>query len=224
MCHTFSSIEVPVAASMVQLARKAEHPFQKFGCYWIAFNNIYSVLSAETEFGPKAEKKRDGSSKIKEVSGIWMPVVRLEERKQIKGVFNRFCDELKDQLIIHPSTDFFANRTPSWKGQEIGCNAMGQRLNGVLNVGKTLAREAPVWSPIVRTTYECYRTNPQENARDDLAEQILWLLYTIRNNLFHASKLPDDANQTVVSKAVPMLQMIISHFLPDADESLECHS
>jgi hypothetical protein len=58
--------------------------------------------------------------------------------------------------------------------------------------------------------------NQDSEERDHLAEQILWMLYTIRNNLFHGGKDAHDATDCeVVEKALPLLSPIVSYFLRD---------
>ncbi len=92
---------------------------------------------------------------------------------------------------------------------------MGQRLNGVINVGYTVNTDYPVWSPIDTGQYEAYmqgyRVVEVSNA---LAMQILDLLYTVRNNAFHGGKRADDANDhEVVERALPLLVSIVEAFL-----------
>ena len=103
MCKmSFRPAEIPLAASMVDLAHKADQPFQKFACQWLAFANIYAVITERQGFGPRLSKKQSTRS----VWGIEMPNVLLcSERDQIKNACDQFCVELKDALIGHPSAE-----------------------------------------------------------------------------------------------------------------------
>jgi len=118
-------------------------------------------------------------------------------------------------MIEHPSTHFFANRIPQWRGRRIEEDATGQRLNGVLNVGHTSNPEYPVWSPIdvqALQDYQCGTRDPERY--DALARQILNVLYTVRNNAFHGGKRTDDANdREVLDNALPLLAMIVTAFV-----------
>ncbi len=52
--HILEPHEVPVAYSMVDLVRSPtdiqDHPYQRFMCFWTAFNNVY-VANAEMRGG-----------------------------------------------------------------------------------------------------------------------------------------------------------------------------
>ncbi len=215
MCKmTFCPTEVPVAASMLDLARKADQPVQQFVCYWTAFNNIYTTITERHGYAPRLSKKQPTRS----VWGIEMPNVLLcSERDQLKNACDQFCDELKNNLISHPSAAFFSNRRfLKWKDRALDADAFGRPLNGVLNVARTIDESLVVWSPIVAKTYEQYVAgNGQPEIRDALASQLLSILYCIRSNLTHATKLADEAsNLEVVSAAIPLIQMIVCEFVP----------
>lgn len=123
------------------------------------------------------------------------------------------------KLVERQSTRYFVYRTPKWRGVSIESDVSGQTLNGVINVGRTVDQKYLVWSPIETKLYERYFTEslgPHE--RQELADQILHVIYTVRNNLFHGGKRTDDANDVdVVSRALPLLRMIVEDFL---DETL----
>lgn len=89
----------------------------------------------------------------------------------------------------------------------------------MLNVGYTTSIRDPVWSPIDTQAYERYQSNPDDNkVREQLAEQILDLIYTVRNNTFHGSKSVDDAtDREVVERAFPLLKEIVDSFLQDGE-------
>lgn len=209
MCPPVMAIQVPVADSMIQFAKRAEHPFHEFMCYWTAFNNLYAVMAAAAGQGP-GRKKKD-----KEVCGIQIPDFRSNEYDQIRYIQTQFCPALKHELILHESTGWFVNRTPRWQGNDITHDAEGHRLNGVINVGFTFDVSAPVWSPICAPDYQAYKEKPHRSMQDALVGQIVDVLYTVRNNLIHAGKNPDDStDQDVTARAVPLLKIIFSHFLP----------
>jgi hypothetical protein len=47
-----------------------------------------------------------------------------------------------------------------------------------------------------------------------LAEQIVFMLYTVRNNLVHGSKNPGEENElTVVQNALPLLELVVRAFI-----------
>lgn len=217
----FQPYEVPVAQSMLALIRRVSderaRPFQSYMCYWIAFNNVYTTLTAAEE--PPEVRHRNGKVQTITVAGHVMPRVKhAPERAQLERVLTYFPDDLKEALIHHESTRFFVERTPIWRGETIGEDSLGQRLNGVVNVGYTVSREHPVWSPIATAAWERYvRHGGTVEDGDELAHQILFLLYTVRNNTFHGGKRADDANDhQVLNHALPLLQMIVERLIqPD---------
>lgn len=212
-------MEFPVASSMVALADTAPDPLQQYMCYWIAFNNIYRLIAEEVIPEMRSyETEPDGTVKLKQRAGetIWLPQMKhVKEWKQIREARLRFGSTLKHRLISHRSTKYFVNRVPRWHGQPIEHNIKGQKLNGVLNVGKTLSREYPVWSPIDEQLYTRYLEGDQsQQTVDTLVRQIVDLLYTVRNNLFHGGKSFDDAHDhEVLGNALPLLGMIVESFI-----------
>jgi hypothetical protein len=213
--------QVPVAYSMVALANRVAltgfEPFQSYMCYWSAFNSIYVTLTEQEGKGPKLRRDEQGCIKTRQVAGIDMPTPRtLSERDQISLAFTKFSPDLKHILVVHPSTEFFVHRTPSWHGQKIEHDPQGRRLNGVLNIGYTVDADHPVWAPINQKLFERYRISSVDSDRDVLAKQILDVLYAVRNNTFHGGKRADDANdRKVIEKAFPLLKKIVVSFLQD---------
>lgn len=210
--------QAPVAHSMIKLLQnivlKQFEPFNKFIFYWTAFNNIY-VTVAEMN-GKKASLDYDnGVPKTRSIGGLKISKVKtVQEKDQLMHIFSDFPKELKINLIMHESTKYFVYRTPSWNSKKIVRDAFGQKLNGVINVGYTVDSNYPVWSPINTDLYERYVSKHNDTSMNLLAEQILWVLYTIRNNTFHGGKRFDDANDRyVVSKAVPLLEMIVMNYV-----------
>lgn len=212
--------EVPVAYSMVSLVQQLQRQrFHEFLCLWAAFNNIYATITDKSGSGPTLEMSDGRPTKTQTIGHVKVPKVSYPpERKQIQLAFKHFGDDLKNRLILHESTRFFVYRTPRWRGRPVETDAGGQHLNGVLNVGYTTCREHPVWSPIHTAAYERYVGGESTTAlRDELAYQVLNAVYTVRNNLFHGGKRPDDANDVqVIEKALPLLEMIVYHFVKDA--------
>jgi hypothetical protein len=218
----FSPSETRVAYSMLRAAKnikpsqKEYDPFEKYSYLWIAFNNIYQVVSdfkgrvAQLRLSPSGdvETRNEGRFQIPRVDLI-------SEREQIDNAVDEFSEELKERLIKHESTNFFVYRVPKWHGNPIERDIRGQSLNGVLIVARTVSEEHPVWSPIDTEVYERY-IGGKEVSKDEislLTKQIVNVLYAVRNNLFHGGKRDDDANDVnVVKQAIPLLLNIVSAF------------
>lgn len=217
----FKNHEVPIAYSMIRLVRETvgqmREPFHEYLCYWMAFNNIYTTVS--DNFGRSRQLRNDnGIVQTRLVGNLIMPrVYGPSERDQLETVFQHFSEDLKHKLIEHQNTRFFVERSPKWRGKNIEFDDRGQRLNGVLNISSTLDCRYPTWSPIDINLYEQYiRDKNDVESIDILANQILNLLYTVRNNTFHGGKRIDDANDRhVIEKATPLLALIVNHFLSD---------
>ena len=221
MTVKFSAHELPIAYSMIRVARTIRrrqdnyHPFQKYVYLWTAFNNIYTTIAYSD--GKHSDLILDGYG-VPEASyngSVQIPRVRRsDEKSQIDSAFTEFDRELKQSLILHENTQYFFNRIPSWQGQRIEYDARGQKVNGVINVNFTTRPDYPVWSPIDVVLYPQYLANSNDdNAREFLARQIVYLLYTVRNNLLHGGKRFDDANDIeVVDSAMVLLQIIVSAF------------
>lgn len=216
--------ELPTAASMIELAEKSLgsgdfHPFQEYLCYWAAFNNIYAIVAYTLGKSPELKILRNGTVEVKplrDTANIKIAKVKnipLEE-KQISLTLKEFSFDLRHQLISHTSTNFFVYRTPKWERGPIQFDGFGQKLNGVLNIQRTVDPNYPVWSPINITEYEQYIYNNEFSYQESLTKQVVSVLYTVRNNLFHGSKNANDANDVeVVKQAIPLLKMIVSYFV-----------
>lgn len=226
----FFQYDVPIAYSMVALAdelpQTENHLFGKFLCYWAAFNDIYTTIAKRKGNVVKLRRRKNGSVKTESNGHVKIPKVDWpSERKQIELAFDEFSETLKDDLIKHPNTRFFLERTPKWQGNPIEFGYLDQKLNGVLNVGHTIDVNYPVWSPIDEDAFSRYiNSSLQGSDRDLLAKQILCLIYTIRNNTFHGGKNSNEANDLeVVKKALPLLSLIIAHFIywspPSVDDA-----
>lgn len=199
---------------MLRLYKETTEPMQQYMCLWVAFNNIYAVIAKKR--GRLARIKFDnGTIVMRSIADVSMPdVIPTGERKLLELVFTEFDATLKENLVSHASTGFFAGRTPQLHGTPVEYSPNKHKLNGVLNVGFTSDIGEPIWSPIDAGRFKKY-VNGQATADDtsELARQILFLLYTIRNNTFHGSKEWDDANdQEVLEKAIPLLLLIVEAF------------
>jgi hypothetical protein len=207
--------EVPVAFSLVSWIQDHTphfpHPIARFACYWAAFNNIYVTIADRRGLRPRFRTERDGSIRRRVDGVVSVPIVDpVGERKQLEAAFDEFTEQLKHQLIVHPNTAFFVYRTPRWKDHAISRDGNGHGLNGVLNVGHTLNVQQPVWSPVDTQTYERYLRD-KVTGRDALAKQLLFLLYTVRNNAFHGGKRVDDSyDGDVLDNALPILETIVN--------------
>jgi hypothetical protein len=223
MGKVFTNAEVPVAYSMLGLAQKTSNqepqPFHQYIFCWTAFNNVYATLAEYAGLSPRLRKEKDGAVTTHRECGVDMPDVSAPtERDQIDVACDAMSDDLKDRLVNHENTRFFVYRTPSWRGNQINKDSRGQKLNGVLNVGRTVSSEDPVWSPIDLETYESYAFSQGHRQRDELSRQVVNVLYTVRNNVVHGGKRADDGNdREVLEKAIPLLTMIVESFLA-ADE------
>jgi hypothetical protein len=206
--------EVQVAFSMKALAEQSranfEHPIAEFMCYWVAFNNVYVTIADRHGDRASLRQKSDGSVNWISVGPLRMARVdAISERRQLETAFKYFPEDLKSALVSHDNVRFFVERSPKWQGQILEYDALGQRLNGVINVGHTVDARHPVWAPIDASLYSAY-TGLDSTIRDLLAKQILDLLYTIRNNVFHGGKRADDADEVeVVERASPLLALIL---------------
>jgi hypothetical protein len=216
---TLSEVEVPVAYSMLNLAHTAmvreAHPIYQFTCYWTAFNNIYIAIGARRGRRPRV-KSHHGIVIRRLKGGAQIPAVDpVSERALLDMVAAELPADILSRLVQHPATVFFVERIPRWEGRLLATDAMGQALNGVLNVGYTRDRHNPVWAPIDTALF---RKHQEGTATDDdyraLADQLLNVLYTVRNNTFHGGKRADDAGDTqVLEKALPLLRMVVETFI-----------
>lgn len=212
--------EIPVAYSMLAMAAQTPERrpdiIPQFMCYWVAFNNIYVTIAERAGKQPQLRRNSDGSIQTCSTGDISVPkVTPVREREQLDLAFLEFTENLKRRIVEHQSARFFVDRTPCWKGQRIEYDSGGQRLNGVLNVGYTVDALYPVWTPVDTVEFTAYHDGGDTEQRCNLlAKQILNVLYTVRNNIFHGGKRVDDANDNkVLAKALPLLAMIVMSFV-----------
>ena len=139
----------------------------------------------------------------------------VDERKQIAAARAEFDAGLIQVLIAHPSTGYFVERVPFWGGRKLEQDALGQRLNGLIDVHHTSQAEYPVWAPLDRDAYQRW-TAGDSSAEDRalLARQITDLLYTVSRNLTHVGKQFDDGQDIpVYEHALPLVELIIGRFI-----------
>ena len=213
--------EAVVAYANVSFGRKCDNPFAKFTAYWTAFNNCYvTIFNVDGKNQTTVERSNgvvvriaNGSVQIPRVSGA------PRERDQLQHIFTHFDQSLKTALVECPSTEFFSNRIPELNGHgPIQRDALGQVLNGVLSITRTVEANNPVWSPFDQPAYARFKAGNASVADVNLlSHQILFLLYTVRNNLLHGGKRFDDAtDQKVVENALPLLEIIVRAIVPAA--------
>lgn len=222
MTINFQRYELPIAYSMIESARRirprrdGSHPFQQYFLFWTAFNNIYTTIAYGKGLRIQLKENEDGSIVRIANGNVKIPeVIPVSEREQIHLALQEFDHDLKHTLILHQGTKYFVGRIPYWQGKPIEYDALGQKINGVINVNHTIDSQYPVWSPIDFQHYEEYlEDRDNEENRNFLAGQILDLLYTIRRNLMHGGKKKfDDANDIkVVEHALSMLELIVTAF------------
>ncbi|MGP1677155.1 MAG: hypothetical protein ACTS6J_08360 [Burkholderiales bacterium] len=217
--RTFRAREFQLASAMVRLVEQSRRiemePLEQYVCYWVSFKNIYVTIANEQGYGPNLLTS-DGRAQLVQVGGLSMPKVRTpKEREQLRVAYAVFSPQLKERLILHRCTRFFVNRLPRFQGQELTIDFRRRRLNGVLSVGQTVDAANPVWSPIDQALYYAYLKGDRTGAgTDKLGREILSLLYTVANNLFHGGKRADDASDTnVVEHALPLLKEIVHSFV-----------
>ncbi len=209
-----------VACSMVSWvdANPSAHSVHRFASFWMAFNNIYISLADFS--GKAASLKTDSSGSVerRQVYGCDMPKVQpVKEREQIDIAVSELEAGAKAKLVGHENVAFFVNRRPVFDGYPLEENKAGQKLNGVLNVVYSRSKDYPVWSPLSREVHAMVKLNNAGEAEIDLlTKQIVDMLYTIRNNLFHGGKRADDAqDEEVLENAIPLLAIIVRFFLRD---------
>jgi hypothetical protein len=221
MSGIFDRDDLPIADKMLHLVDigHAMHPFQKYMCFWIAFNNIYTTNTYTLDKNDKL--KRDASGDVQyrtdEFSGFRMPVISsiLHEKEQIVITTKEIDPNFQRELISHSSLTYFVSRHPLFNGFEIKKDLLGQEVNGVINIKKTVDADHPFWSPIDKGLFEKSKANLiLDEEIERLSIQVSLMLYTIRNNLFHGGKEPTDWNEReVVENALPLLSRLVKYFI-----------
>lgn len=116
--------EVPVADSMISLIRISgdyrNRVFENYMLLWVAFNNVYVTLAEKDGCHPKLKQGGDGLPKYRLQGHVQVPDVKtVTEREQIEIAIKHLSDATCDDLVRHPSVEFFVNRIPIWKGELI---------------------------------------------------------------------------------------------------------
>lgn len=217
MMVKFNASDVPVAYSLIKTAEEEQNPFTRYFYFWAAFNDIYSTISYIDNKSNKIKLDKINNLPILQPHcNVSIPLIKrgLSETGQIHLALDEFNFGLKDWLISHNNIKFFLNRIPRWKGKEVEHGYQGYKLNGVIKVNDTSSIEYPVWSPIDIIAYKTYMLNRRDSVLQvSLAKQIVELLYTVRCNLAHGDKDPDDANDDeVIKNALPLLKEIVLAF------------
>jgi hypothetical protein len=188
---------------------------EQYMCYWVGFSNICVTIANEQGCRPRLLTS-GGRPQLEQVGDFSMPKVHvLEEREQLDAVNKVLPAQLKETLILHRSTRFFVNRLPRFEGEELSVDARGQRLNGVLDIGRTVDAVNPVWCPIDQALYYAYLDGKRTGENTDkLSKEILAVLFTIGKNRFHGGKRTDDASvRNVVNHALPLLKEVVNAFV-----------
>lgn len=214
-----------LASAMVRLVEQRRsiemEPLEQYMCYWVGFGNICVTVANEQGCRP-ALVMSGGRLQLEQIGDLGMPRVRVpDEREQLDAVNKVLSPQLKEKLILHRCTRFFVNRLPRFEGDELTVDSRGQRLNGVLDAGRTVDGANPVWCPIDQALYYAYLGGNRTGERSDkLAKEILTVLFTIGKNRFHGSKRADDATtRNVVEHALPLLKEVVNSFVSAPERS-----
>lgn len=208
--------------AMIRLARRVEPEpeteIQQFVCCWTAFEAIYTTLGQRAGLKAGFVLRRNGTMQTRKLGKIKIVDVHVpSEEAQIDAVFAQLSNALKHRLIAHPSTAFFAERTPTWKGQPIEMDGFGQRLNGVIDVGRTVDRRYPVWCPLQIALYRQYvRQGGDDKTRDLLARQVIGILQAVRRNLIQndgTTHIDQESGVPVVHHALALLKPVVAEFV-----------
>jgi len=197
---------------------------------WLAFNAIYV---AEYKRPYAVFKEKNGAKQFKNRYGYGFQIAdvkKASERDMIQDALKNLPDDFKRKLIALPSpqTDdtclgFFANRIPLWQGESVEQDVRGQTVRGVINVRETISKDYPRWVPVDGGLLNRFlaqsETDGKANIPDRLIEQIGDILYTVRNNLFHGCKGPEDSNDDeVLCHALEMLRSIVTFYLEKSSQ------
>ena len=151
-----------VACSMVRWidANPTAAPIHVYASYWMAFNNIYVTLADFSRKGPALKRDSNGIVKTQQLYGCDMPKLeRVTEWDQIDIAAEELADDAKAELVEHENVAFFVRRSPVFDRYPLEKNKAGQKLNGVLNVGYSLSKDYPVWSPVSQEAHAKVKSN-----------------------------------------------------------------
>lgn len=217
--------EVPVAVSMRQYAHDVAEPMPKYALLWAAFNACYTTLYT-SDTGRRRHIRRDESGRVtRDINGdVEVPRVSggPSEGDQLRHLARQVPVNVLSALMDRiPADDprSFLNRTPLLDMSTVETDADGYRLNGVINVGSSVSREYPVWAPLSLTWHERFRNGDRTTEIvEGLSRQVIWILYTVRNNLVHGGKRAHAENDVnVVEQAIPLLEVLLDWLLHQTD-------
>ncbi|HEY4312833.1 MAG TPA: hypothetical protein VGN12_25510 [Pirellulales bacterium] len=202
----FDRIEAPVAFSMVDhLDHPTQQPtcvFARYACCWMAFNNIYFVaLRGKLATNPKYCQDRK-------------PHEMPSEKCHLTFIASQIVPGVLQQVIESPSFEFFLTRRPTSLHGNVP-DIQGVPPNGVTNIARSIYANVPKVSGLDRTIAGRVGTKNQL-ATDEgaVAAELVMMLYTIRNNMFHGGKEFDDPNANeVLREAYVILRNIVDSFL-----------
>lgn len=221
MPTTFRRHELPIAFAMIETAervkprRDGRDPYDRYFLLWTAFSHIYQTIAARAGLQSRLVTDEEGRVVTRKNGSVHIPVVRPASEQELVGYAAAELPEtVRQQLITHPATKYFAERTPFWEGQKIEHDALGQALNGVIHIRHTTGAEYPVWSPIDTPLFENYLPDQENDAQGDfLITQVLDLLLTIRENLVQFNQKFDDSNdRSVIENGLALLEIIVAAF------------
>lgn len=210
----------PIAYGMINLARRSNlDDFNRYMCLWSAFNNIYQYLGDKDGLGSVLQHDNP-YPRPREIDGYFLPYVRTQsEQTLILNAAQKLSDNQKSSFLRMHQVEIFVYRTP--EGAEgtsypdkIGLfDRQGQRINGVLNRTRTVEPWFPYYAPIDTEKYESFLQGDLTYV-DLLSNQLVMLLYTVRNNLMHGHKeVTSDNDGEVVRNAYPLLEYLIGFFV-----------
>ena len=221
---------IATARMMISLVRQSAdgetNLEQTFLCYWLAWQSICISLITKAGHHPTYQLRKNGTLITRRTGSL--RVARVSEPGSddlLSLALSEFDETLKDRLIRHKGTFFFAHRNPTWQAKPLQKDGFGQQLNGVINVSHTLSPKYPVWSPVDLALYRPYMQKEAildrpNKTRKVLAGQILDLLHTIHHNLLLGTGKQEPENgDDVVKHGLALLSLIVNHFL-NADSQL----
>ena len=213
MTETHNTIKAMLALAQ-QLPADPQSLVQSYMCYWIAFTSLAWRLARETGLNPTFGLRQNGTLRTRKEGDLKLAEIYPPTDKAILDRAARsFTTDTKHALIVHPSTHFFVNRTPTWNGESLKYDAYHQKLNGVVNISSTLDPRYPAWCPIDRTLHTHYIHNATPGkAQDHLAHQIVEILHVLYRNLLYAGPETKGENTTeVIEAGLGLLCEAITH-------------
>lgn len=205
---------------LIQTAQSAaQQTAHRFICCWTAFMNLCKVLSRQDGLRSHFGLRQNGTLRVQQKDAFKMAeVFAPAESAQLDHAFAHFSQDLNQRLSLHENTRFFVHRTPVYAGKPVPRDAYRQRLNGVIDLERTLDPRYPTWCPINGKLYAAYLRTSQAGVSDEttpaiLARQILDVLNTIYHNLLYGGEANGENSIQVLERAHPLLEMIVQSLL-----------